>query len=559
MKNNKNKFQHLAAGTSSLLIVSAMLLNQAAGVKAAPNENRTTSTNLSLFDPLSTNAEIAMKAIQGNVMLDDNKDGLGDYNLRYSEVLLLDRKGNVIRSTWTDDTGFYQFINIPTGDYTLRFPIAIINDEPDRPIRYQIVDVPIYIKSYDINIYNLVLTEPDSLPPVEVPTTEAPTTEALTTEAPTTEAPTSEVPTTEAPTTETPTSEVPMTEVLTTETPTTEEPTSEVPTSEVPTTETPTTEEPTTETPMTEAPTTESPTTEDPMTEAPTTEAPTTETPTTEVPTTEVSTTELPMTEAPITETPTTEEPTTEEPITETPTTEAPTTEAPTTEAPTMETPTTEAPTTEAPTTEAPTTEAPTTETPTTETPTTEESITELPTTETPTTEEHSNHNSVPKSEDPDIDSNRNNVVEDPLEVSPPFIDRSISDSAEILFPSSDINTYDGSVDIIPDINSSSNSYSVVYNNGDRNDKVQSVQIKEVAKGKVSREEPASSVEQNKRLEEKKSDDKKESNQQTGTDSKNDLKEMPVIPVAVLADDVGGKELRGLPTFISGFGGSLLI
>lgn len=115
-------------------------------------------------------------------------------------------------------------INIPTGNYTLRFPIAIINEDPQQPLRYQNIDVPIYIKSYDISIFNLVLTEPEPQTPIEEPITEVPTTEIPTTEEPTTEEPTTEEPTTEEPTTEVPTTEEPTTEIPTIEIPLTESP-----------------------------------------------------------------------------------------------------------------------------------------------------------------------------------------------------------------------------------------------------------------------------------------------------------------------------------------------
>ncbi|ULG71819.1 hypothetical protein [Macrococcus brunensis] len=91
-------------------------------------------------------------------------------------------------------------------------------------MRYQNIDVPIYIKSYDISIFNLVLTEPEPQTPIEEPITEVPTTEIPTTEEPTTEEPTTEEPTTEEPTTEVPTTEEPTTEIPTIEIPLTESP-----------------------------------------------------------------------------------------------------------------------------------------------------------------------------------------------------------------------------------------------------------------------------------------------------------------------------------------------
>ncbi|ULG71820.1 hypothetical protein [Macrococcus brunensis] len=109
MENNKNKIKSMTIGTRSLLIVSAMLLNQAVLAKAAPTGNTSLNTEQPIVTSPILHTEVAMKAIQGYVMLDDDKDGVGDYNLSNSEVLLLDRNGNVIRSTWTDINGFYQY------------------------------------------------------------------------------------------------------------------------------------------------------------------------------------------------------------------------------------------------------------------------------------------------------------------------------------------------------------------------------------------------------------------------------------------------------------------
>ncbi len=283
--------------------------------------------------------------IDGYLSFDENRDGISDIALSDIQIDLMQNE-RVIDSTFTRNNGYFRFVNLPKGEFTLKISGVIIPGEDVNQIDWtkRTIFQKVAVDNSNIVRRYIILNKKSV---VETPTTEAPTTEIPTTEIPTTEVPTTEIPTTEIPTTEIPTTEAPTTEV-----PTTEAPTTEAPTTEAPTTEAPTTEAPTTEAPTTEAPTTEAPTTETPTTEAPTIGMPTTETPTTEAPTTEAPTTEAPTTEAPTTETPTTEVPTTEIPTTEAPTTEAPTTEAPTTEAPTIGMPTTETPTTEAPTTE---------------------------------------------------------------------------------------------------------------------------------------------------------------------------------------------------------------
>ncbi len=325
-------------GVASILFCSILVI----GYTGESNAAEVFKKNVTISSP---SIVLDRHIIDGYLSFDENRDGISDIALSDIQIDLMQNE-KVIDSTFTRNNGYFRFVNLPKGEFTLKISRVIIPGEDVNQIDWTkrtifqkvVVDNSNIVRRYIIlNKKSVVET-----PTTEIPTTEIPTTEIPTTETPTTETPTTEIPTTEAPTTETPTTEMPTTEM----------PTTEMPTTEAPTTETPTTEMPTTEIPTTEAPTTEAPTTEIPTTEMPMTEIPTTEAPTTEAPTTEVLTTEIPTTEMPTTEMPTTEAPTTEAPMTEAPTTEAPTTETPTTEIPTTEIPTTEIPTTEASTTE---------------------------------------------------------------------------------------------------------------------------------------------------------------------------------------------------------------
>ncbi len=320
-------------GVASILFCSILVI----GYTGESNAAEVFKKNVTISSP---SIVLDRHIIDGYLSFDENRDGISDIALSDIQIDLMQNE-KVIDSTFTRNNGYFRFVNLPKGEFTLKISRVIIPGEDVNQIDWTkrtifqkvVVDNSNIVRRYIIlNKKSVVET-----PTTEIPTTEIPTTETPTTEIPTTEIPTTEIPTTETPTTETPTTEMPTTEAPTTEIPTTETPTTEMPTTEMPTTEAPTTEAPTTEAPTTETPTTEMPTTEIPTTETPTTEAPTTEAPTTEIPTTEIPTTEAPTTEVPTTEIPTTETPTTEAPTTETPTTEIPTTEASTTEMLTME------------------------------------------------------------------------------------------------------------------------------------------------------------------------------------------------------------------------------
>jgi len=325
-------------GVASILFCSILVI----GYTGESNAAEVFKKNVTISSP---SIVLDRHIIDGYLSFDENRDGISDIALSDIQIDLMQNE-KVIDSTFTRNNGYFRFVNLPKGEFTLKISRVIIPGEDVNQIDWtkRTIFQKVVVDNSNIVRRYIILNKKSV---VETPTTEIPTTEIPTTEPPTTETPTTEAPTTEIPTTETPTTEMPTTEAPTTEAPTTEIPTTEIPTTETPTTEMPTTEIPTTEPPTTEAPTTEAPTTETPTTEIPTTEIPTTEPPTIEIPTTEASTTEMPTTEAPMTEAPTTEPPTTEMPTTEAPTTEAPTTEILTTEPPTIEIPTTEASTTE--------------------------------------------------------------------------------------------------------------------------------------------------------------------------------------------------------------------
>ncbi|WZE72936.1 hypothetical protein QA538_10675 [Macrococcus sp. CCM 2573] len=290
-------------GVASILFCSILVI----GYTGESNAAEVLKKNVTISSP---SIVLDRHIIDGYLSFDENRDGISDIALSDIQIDLMQNE-KVIDSTFTRNNGYFRFVNLPKGEFTLKISRVIIPGEDVNQIDWTkrtifqkvVVDNSNIVRRYIIlNKKSVVET-----PTTETPTTEAPTTEIPTTEMPTTETPTTEIPTTEIPTTETPTTEIPTTEIPTTETPTTEIPTTEMPTTETPTTEMPTTEAPTTEIPTTEIPTTEMPTTEIPTTEAPTTEAPTTETPTTEIPTTEIPTTEPPTIEIPTTEASTTE------------------------------------------------------------------------------------------------------------------------------------------------------------------------------------------------------------------------------------------------------------
>ena len=261
-------------GVASILFCSILIIGYTEESKAAEvfKKNVTISSPSIVLD---------RHIIDGYLSFDENRDGISDIALSDIQIDLMQNE-KVIDSTFTRNNGYFRFVNLPKGEFTLKISRVIIPGEDVNQIDWtkRTIFQKVVVDNSNIVRRYIILNKKSV---VETPTTEIPTTETPTTEMPTTEAPTTEAPTTEAPTTETPTTEMPTTEIPTTETPTTEAPTTEAPTTEIPTTEIPTTE----------APTTEVPTTEIPTTETPTTEAPTTETPTTEIPTTEASTTEM--------------------------------------------------------------------------------------------------------------------------------------------------------------------------------------------------------------------------------------------------------------------------
>ena len=71
-----------------------------------------TSTDNNFVDELSR--------LGGNVQIDEDNDGTGDSNLANVKVELLDRNGNVVTDTTTDNNGRYEFSGITPGDYQVR-------------------------------------------------------------------------------------------------------------------------------------------------------------------------------------------------------------------------------------------------------------------------------------------------------------------------------------------------------------------------------------------------------------------------------------------------------
>jgi len=235
-------------GVVSILFCSILVIGYTGESNAAEVFKKNTTIN-------SPSIVSDRHIIDGYLSFDENRDGISDIALSDIQIDLMQNE-RVIDSTFTRNNGYFRFVNLPKGEFTLKISRVIIPGEDVNQIDWtkRTIFQKVVVDNSNIVRRYIILNKKSVV-------------EALTTEAPTTEAPTTEAPTTEAPTTE------------------------------IPTTETPTTEAPTTETPTTETPTIETPIIETPITETPTTEAPTTETPTTEAPTTEVSTAEIPMTE----------------------------------------------------------------------------------------------------------------------------------------------------------------------------------------------------------------------------------------------------------------------
>ncbi|UBH22263.1 hypothetical protein LAU42_11130 [Macrococcus armenti] len=267
---NKKRTGAASVFLSAILFGGIVVDSEAVQISST---NNATTTN-------STIPSVKLHVVDGYLTYDKDNDGISDLNVPNIEVALM-RDGNVISTTTTNNSGYFRFDKIPTGQYELKFINFLLPSENKADID---LSERTFVVKVEYLVANVMRTNVRVIPREVVE--EKPTTEAPTTELPTTELPTTELPTTELPTTELPTTELPTTELPTTELPTTELPTTELPTTELPTTEVPTTELPTTELPTTEVPTTELPTTELPTTELPTTELPTTELPTTEVPAT---------------------------------------------------------------------------------------------------------------------------------------------------------------------------------------------------------------------------------------------------------------------------------
>lgn len=255
-------------GVASILFCSILVI----GYTGESNAAEVFKKNVTISSP---SIVLDRHIIDGYLSFDENRDGISDIALSDIQIDLMQNE-KVIDSTFTRNNGYFRFVNLPKGEFTLKISRVIIPGEDVNQIDWtkRTIFQKVVVDNSNIVRRYIILNKKSV---VETPTTEIPTTEIPTTETPTTEAPTTEIPTTEMPTTETPTTEIPTTEIPTTETPTTEIPTTEMPTTEIPTTEAPTTEAPTTETPTTEIPTTEIPTTEPPTIEIPTTEASTTE------------------------------------------------------------------------------------------------------------------------------------------------------------------------------------------------------------------------------------------------------------------------------------------
>ena len=79
-----------------------------------------TTISLSPGTTESINFVDRLGQISGNVKADDDNDDLGDRNLENVTIELLDRNGDVVQTTVTDDAGNYEFEDLLAGDYTVR-------------------------------------------------------------------------------------------------------------------------------------------------------------------------------------------------------------------------------------------------------------------------------------------------------------------------------------------------------------------------------------------------------------------------------------------------------
>ncbi|WP_211321864.1 hypothetical protein [Macrococcoides caseolyticum] len=185
-------------GVASILFCSILIIGYTEESKAAEvfKKNVTISSPSIVLD---------RHIIDGYLSFDENRDGISDIALSDIQIDLMQNE-KVIDSTFTRNNGYFRFVNLPKGEFTLKISRVIIPGEDVNQIDWTkrtifqkvVVDNSNIVRRYIIlNKKSVVET-----PTTEIPTTEIPTTETPTTEAPTTETPTTEIPTTEASTTE---------------------------------------------------------------------------------------------------------------------------------------------------------------------------------------------------------------------------------------------------------------------------------------------------------------------------------------------------------------------
>ncbi|MBK6666234.1 MAG: carboxypeptidase regulatory-like domain-containing protein [Saprospiraceae bacterium] len=123
------EFLNVSPGQYTIMEVQPTGYNSVSDVDATPDPDGNDGTTPNDMIPVTVTAgeadndnnlvEEQTANIRGNVTADTNNDNIGDSPLANVTINLKDLAGNIVATDVTDASGNYEFLNIPTGEYTI--------------------------------------------------------------------------------------------------------------------------------------------------------------------------------------------------------------------------------------------------------------------------------------------------------------------------------------------------------------------------------------------------------------------------------------------------------